>query len=153
MVGTGKVINFAAVNKNIQQHQPYRSTDKRQYMTNNNIQLNGGYNGITWVLFDPCMKRTFKYQEREAEKYGFKRTDRANGIRIYAKFYGTREAALADKENIKAAVTALRTYNSGKVAEGIGTVICDKQYAQATWEEPYKGWSSEGSQAFVDIMR
>lgn len=99
------------------------------------------------------MKRTFKYQEREAEKYGFKRTDRANGIRIYAKFYGTREAALADKENIKAAVTALRTYNSGKVAEGIGTVICDKQYAQATWEEPYKGWSSEGSQAFVDIMR
>lgn len=122
-------------------------------MTNNNIQLNGGYNGITWVLFDPCMKRTFKYQEREAEKYGFKRTDRANGIRIYAKFYGSREAALADKENIKAAVTALSTYNSGKVARGIGTVICDKQYAQATWEEPHKGWSSKGSQTFVDIMR
>lgn len=99
------------------------------------------------------MKRTFKYQEREAEKYGFKRTDRANGIRIYAKFYGSREAALADKENIKAAVTALSTYNSGKVARGIGTVISDKQYAQATWEEPHKGWSSEGSQTFVDIMR
>lgn len=122
-------------------------------MTNNNNQLNGGYNGITWVLYDTCMHHTYKYQEREAEKYGFKRTDRANGVRIYAKFYGSREAALADKENIKAAITALKTYNNGKVASGIGTVISDKQYAQATWDEPHKGWSSAGSEAFVNIMK
>ena len=122
-------------------------------MTNNNIQLNGGYNGITWVLFDPCMKRTFKYQEREAEKYGFKRTDRANGIRIYAKFYGSREAALADKENIKAGINALRTYNSGRIASGIGNVICDNQFAKGTYENPYLGWTDEGTTTFLDLMK
>lgn len=122
----------------------------KKEITSADVKLDGSK--ITWVLYDTCMKHTYKYQEREAEKHGFKRTDRADG-RIYAKFYGSREAALADKENIKAAINALRTYNTGKVSRGIGTIISDEQYAQATWSEPYKGWTSEGSAAFTEIMK
>lgn len=125
----------------------------KNVITSAEIKLDGGSNGITWVLFDTCMKRTFKYQEREAAKFGFKRTDRANGVRIYAKFYGTREKALADKENIKKAINALRTYNSGKVASGIGTVISDNEYGQGTYENPFKGWSEEGTATFLELMK
>lgn len=126
---------------------------KKNVITSVEVKLNGDINGITWVLFDTCMHRTFKYQEREAAKYGFKRMDRANGVRIYGKFYGTREAALADKENIKAGINALRTYNSGKIASGIGNVICDNQFAKGTYENPYLGWTNEGTTTFLELMK
>ena len=71
------------------------------------MKLNG--NRVTWVLFDTCMHHTYKYQKRIAEKYGFKETQSANGVRIYGKFYGSREALQKDKENIKTASNALRT--------------------------------------------
>ena len=99
------------------------------------------------------MKKTFKYQERVAEKLGFEKITYKNGVRIYSKWYATREAALNDKENIKKAINALRTYNSGKVISGIGTVICDKQYGKCTFENPHLGWSSYGSETFLELIK
>lgn len=107
---------------------------------------------ITWVLFDPCVKRVYKYQERKAAKYGFSSMPR-KGTTIYCRHYGTRAAAIADAENIRKAVEALRTRNNGKHSSGIGTVISDRQFSRGTFENPYLGWSSRGSELFVKIMQ
>ena len=119
--------------------------------TTSNVKLNG--NNVTWVLFDTCMHHTYKYQKKVAEKYGFKEMPSANGVRIYGKFYGSREALQNDKENIKTAINALRTYNSGKVIGGIGTVISDTDFGKGTYEEPHRGWTSEGSMEYVELMK
>ena len=134
-----------------------RITDKRQYMKNNmitsaEVKLNGGIDGITWVLVNP-VARVFKYQEIHLYKAGFKRTERAGGVLIYAKYYGTRKAALNDKESLKRAITQFQLRNSGKKVGLIGNVICDEQYAQGTYEEPFNGWSSDGSVTFNEIMK
>lgn len=107
---------------------------------------------ITWVLFNPTA-HTYKYQEQEAMKHGFKRMDRAEGVRIYAKFYGSPEAALKDKDNIKKAITALRTRRTGRTATGIGNIISDEQFSKGKYEEPFRGWTSEGSVAFTEMMK
>ena len=122
-------------------------------MKNNaEVKLNGGYEGITWVLINP-LAHVYKYQEAHLYQAGFRRTERSGGVNIYAKYYGTRQAALNDKENLKKAITQFQFRNSGKKVGIIGNVICDNQYAQATFEKPFNGWSSDGSVTFNEIMK
>jgi len=91
-----------------------------------------------WVVIDNYGKRIFKYQEEEANKYGFT----SSGVWI-SKHYKNKKEAMKDSNNIREAAWSIFCKRTGKTTMGRGCFMTSYQYNKIGIDDDYFVWSEE----------